>query len=140
MGRDLKAIFSTTENTSIPILGPLLDQLPQSKIKYHPVVELTLDLNMDIPSDEGYRLKVSSKGVRIWAKSDAGLFYACQTLEQLLEDSRDLNERIPAMEILDYPVIAYRSIQIDVKNHLDRTEYYYRMIDKLAKYKINGII
>ena len=40
-------------------------------------------------SPEGYVLQVSEKGVFITSSGQAGLFYGCQTLEQLMEDSRD---------------------------------------------------
>lgn len=40
----------------------------------------------------------------------------------------------------DYPEISYRAVHFDTKHHLDRTEYYYRTIDKLARYKVNAII
>ena len=44
------------------------------------------------------------------------------------------------MKITDWPSIPYRSIHLDNKNHLDKAAYYYSLIDKLANYKINGII
>lgn len=46
----------------------------------------------------------------------------------------------PRMKITDWPAIAYRSVHWDNKNHLDRVEYYYDLIDRLARYKINGVI
>ena len=57
-----------------------------------------------------------------------------------MEDSRQFSLEIPAMKITDYPAIAYRAVHLDTKHHLDRTEYYYRMIDKLARYKVNAVI
>lgn len=74
------------------------------------------------------------------ARTEAGLFYGCQTLEQLLEDSRDFGREIPQMKITDYPAIAYRAVHLDTKHHLDRMEYYYRMVDRLARYKVNAVI
>lgn len=76
----------------------------------------------------------------IRSRGQAGLFYGCQTLEQLMEDSRDHHIRIPCLRITDYPEIAYRAVHFDTKHHLDRTEYYYRTLDKLARYKVNAVI
>lgn len=125
--------------TSIPILGTQLSNLPQSK---RPGKGLTLKLSTTYVPDspEGYVLTVDNSGVLITARTEAGLFYGCQTLEQLLEDSRDFRKEIPAMKITDYPAVAYRAIHLDTKHHLDRMEYYYRMVDKLAYYKVNAII
>ena len=52
---------------------------------------------------------MNDKGVTVTARTEAGLFYGCQTLEQLLEDSRDFDPEIPQMKITDYPAIAYRA-------------------------------
>ncbi len=57
-----------------------------------------------------------------------------------MEDSRDLRIPIPCLRMTDYPEISYRAVHFDTKHHLDRTEYYYRTIDKLARYKVNAII
>ena len=124
----------------IPVLGNMLDALPRYAVKGVKGVTLSMT-EKDVPvSPEGYVLEVSSKGIAIRARSQAGLFYGCQTLEQLMEDSRQFSLEVPAMKITDYPAIAYRAVHLDTKHHLDRTEYYYRMIDKLARYKVNAVI
>jgi hypothetical protein len=133
------SFLSVTADTPIPVLSPLLDRLPQAAMKGKGVA-LTLS-DVGVPdSPEGYLLTVTAKGVAITARTKAGLFYGCQTLEQLMEDSRDFNKAIPAMRITDYPSLAYRAVHFDSKHHLSRMEYYYRVIDKLARYKVNAVI
>lgn len=135
---ELTHILSDDDMT-IPPLGAMLDILPRAP-RTGKAVRLCLT-DQNVPSsDEGYTLEVNKQGVRISARTMAGIFYGCQTLEQLMEDSRDFNTPIPAMQITDYPSISYRAVHFDVKHHLDRAEYYYREIDKLARYKINAII
>ena len=108
----------------IPVLGNMLDALPRYAVKGVKGVTLSMT-EKDVPvSPEGYVLEVSSKGIAIRARSQAGLFYGCQTLEQLMEDSRQFSLEVPAMKITDYPAIAYRAVHLDTKHHLDRTEYY----------------
>lgn len=138
MGNELAYIFASS-NASIPVLGTIANSLPQHKGTAKGI-ELRLTSTNVPESHEGYVMEVSNKGVIIWAKDEAGLFYACQTLEQLLEDSRDFNKPIPALKITDYPSLDYRAVHFDNKHHLDRMEYYYREIDKLARYKINAVI
>ncbi len=126
-------------DTSVPILGPLLDCLPHCE-RAGVQVQLSIS-DQNLPdSPEGYELLVESERVLIRARTEAGLFYGCQTLEQLLEDSRDFGKEIPPMKIVDYPAVPYRAIHWDTKHHLDRIEYYYRMVDRLARYKINAVI
>ncbi len=91
--------------------------------------------------DKTFQLLPQPQSIELTSgKTMTGIFYGCQTLEQLMEDSRDFNILIPAMLIIDYPAISYRAVHFDVKHHLDRMEYYYQEIDKLARYKINAVI
>lgn len=135
---ELKFI-TTRHDIAIPVLGQILGGLPQQSQKGKGVV-LTLTDKHVPDSPEGYTLAINANGVEIASRNMAGLFYGCQTLEQLLEDSRDFGKEIPALKITDFPAVSYRAIHIDTKHHLDRMEYYYRCIDKLARYKINGVI
>lgn len=123
----------------VPALGEMLDRLPRSPRAGKPIrLQLT---DKDTPaSSEGYILKIDDNGVQISSKAVTGLFYGCQTLEQLMEDARDFKALIPSMKITDYPAISYRAVHFDSKHHLNRMEYYYREIDKLARYKINAVI
>lgn len=135
---DLSYVVSSGE-APIPVLGAITDGLPQSE-RAGKGVHFRLSQTNVPDSPEGYVLEITNKGVTITSRSEAGLFYGCQTLEQLLEDSRDFKKEIPPMKITDYPAIAYRAIHLDTKHHLDRMDYYYRMVDKLARYKVNAII
>lgn len=130
---------SATSGTPVPVLGPLADVLPRNRRSGKGLYLQLSDQHVP-DSPEGYVLEVNDKGVTVTARTEAGLFYGCQTLEQLLEDSRDFGREIPRMKITDYPAIAYRAVHLDTKHHLDRMDYYYRMIDRLARYKVNAII
>ena len=138
MYTDLKFVLAAP-GTPVPVLGVLTDGLPRAG---RTGKGLFLQLSgQNVPdSPEGYVLEVNDKGVTVTARTEAGLFYGCQTLEQLLEDSRDFGREIPRMKITDYPAIAYRAVHLDTKHHLDRMDYYYRMVDRLARYKVNAVI
>lgn len=129
----------TEGETGFPVMGQLVDNLPRCKRAGKGIV-LTLS-EQDVPdSPEGYVLEITSKGVQITSRDKAGLFYGCQTLEQLMEDSRDFSRPIPAQRITDFPTLSYRAVHLDTKHHLDRMDYYYKMMDKLARYKVNAVI
>ena len=118
MHTDLKFV-SAVPGTPVPVLGMLTDVLPRAE-RAGKGVYLQLS-GQNVPdSPEGYVLVVNDKGVTVTARTEAGLFYGCQTLEQLLEDSRDFGQEIPQMKITDYPSIAYRAVHLDTKHHLDR--------------------
>lgn len=128
-----------SDSADMHVLGSLLDALPRAKAKGVGIM-LTLT-DKDVPqSEEGYVLTLNSRGAHISSRGEAGLFYGCQTLQQLMEDSRDTGKAIPAVRITDWPQIKYRAVHLDTKHHRDALSYYYAMIDKLARYKVNAII
>ena len=61
---------------------------------------------------EGYRLKVTRRGIDLTALDSAGLFYGRQTLCQLATA-----QGIPCVEIIDNPRFGYRGIHLDVSRH-----------------------
>ena len=124
-----------------PVMGDILGLLPQSGTGRTGILSLKLDSAGKTPElEDGYILTISGGNAEIISRGEAGLFYGCQTLEQLLEDARDFNTSVPACKITDSPALSYRAVHIDVKHHLDHMNIYYECIDRLARYKINAII
>ena len=124
-----------------PVMDEILSLLPEEKNTGTGNLVLTLDPALaSVHGPEGYILTISAGSAEVKATGEAGIFYGCQTLTQLLEDARDHDIAIPSCIITDYPAIAYRSVHFDVKHHLDHLDYYYESIDRLARYKINAVI
>ncbi|MDH5704700.1 MAG: beta-N-acetylhexosaminidase [Candidatus Aminicenantes bacterium] len=124
-----------------PVMGPILSLLPLTDQSERGTLTLKLSAARKLPeSEEGYILLVKNGQIEIESRGEAGLFYGCQTLEQLLEDSRDSGMAVLACTMTDYPALSYRAVHIDVKHHLDTMKYYYDSIDRLARYKINAVI
>ncbi|MFF5178086.1 beta-N-acetylhexosaminidase [Micromonospora sp. NPDC000316] len=94
---------------------------------------------------EGYRLDVTSTEVRIAAETAAGLFHGVQTLRQLLpaavESPTPVAARwaLPGGSIVDRPRFAYRGAMLDVARHFFAVEDVLRVIDHLARYKLNHL-
>ncbi|GMQ27038.1 hypothetical protein Aoki45_37210 [Algoriphagus sp. oki45] len=97
----------------------------------------TLDSGL---KEEGYLLEITAKEILIEAPSDAGLWYGLMTLGQLIEDARDQNADLPLVKIKDEPALDYRAVHLDVKHHLEKKEYYFELMDRLAAQKINAVI
>jgi hexosaminidase len=124
-----------------PVMGKNLSQLTIGKSTGKGTLALILDKTLTaLPSEEAYILTVTKDRVEIISTGEAGLFYGCQSLEQLLEDAYDYKMSVPACKITDYPVLSYRAVHFDVKHHLDHMNYYYESIDRLARYKINAVV
>ena len=91
-----------------------------------------LDASSPNLSREGYGLEVRSDGIRITAADSAGLFYARQTLLQLLTA-----KGIPCVKITDNPRFGYRGIHLDVSRHFFAKEEVFKILDEMARYKLN---
>lgn len=89
---------------------------------------------------EAYTLEITEELVEIKAATKVGLWYGLITLGQLVQDALDQNAALPLISIKDEPALNYRAIQLDVKHHLEKKDYYYELMDRLAELKINGII
>ena len=93
---------------------------------------------------EGYTLKVGPSGIYISAATDQGIFYAFQTLRQImrmdaLPDTKGERRTwmVPAVDINDYPQYAYRGLHLDVCRHFMPVDFVKKYIDLLAYYKMN---
>ncbi|MDQ3996753.1 MAG: beta-N-acetylhexosaminidase [Gemmatimonadota bacterium] len=94
---------------------------------------------------EGYRLDVRPDGVVAQAAEPAGLFYAIQTIRQLLPPEifrssqvAGLTWSMPAVTIEDVPRFGWRGAHLDVARHFMPKEFVKKYIDLLALHKMNS--
>ncbi|MEU7948744.1 family 20 glycosylhydrolase [Micromonospora taraxaci] len=108
-------------------------------------IALVLDETTADLGAEGYRLDVTTNGVRVTAVTAAGLFHGVQTLRQLLpatiESPTPVTERwtLPGGTITDVPRFPYRGAMLDVARHFFAVEDVLRVVDHLARYKLNHL-
>lgn len=100
----------------------------------------TLQILVENPNDAkngSYELNVSTTQIQINAKSNLGLFYAFQTLQQLLPVAKKEELKILSLEIKDEPKYTWRGMHLDVCRHFFPKEFIKKYIDYLAMYKMN---
>ncbi len=85
---------------------------------------------------EGYSLNISPEEIRIQGDA-SGIFYALQTIKQLLPLTKQNKINIPCYKITDYPRYAWRGMHLDVSRHFFPTAFIKKYIDFLALYKMN---
>ncbi|MGZ3810473.1 MAG: family 20 glycosylhydrolase [Mucilaginibacter sp.] len=105
---------------------------------------IMLKYDASINSAEGYRLNITPQQVTLSAKTPAGMFMAAQTIRQLLPayvEGASLNRvkslSLPAVDIKDEPVYAWRGMHLDVSRHFFSIAYLKKFIDVMALYKMN---
>jgi hexosaminidase len=88
-------------------------------------------------SREAYGLKIAASGGEIRANTSAGLFYAAETLCQLVE-GQGSEALLPEVTIHDWPSLAYRGTMVDMSHGPLPTEAEVkRQIDLLARWRDN---
>ncbi len=97
-----------------------------------------------IANPEGYSLHVNPSEIIVTASHEQGVFYAFQTLRQIMrmdafQDAKKERREwsVPAVEISDQPQFTYRGLHLDVCRHFMPVDFVKKYIDLLAYYKMN---
>ncbi|MEN8224778.1 MAG: family 20 glycosylhydrolase [Bacteroidota bacterium] len=96
-------------------------------------------------SEEYYELKVQGgRSVVLQANKPEGLFYGIQTMLQILPPEvmsktavEDIELRMPAVNVFDYPRFEWRGMHLDVGRHFFPKEFIKKYLDLMAMYKMN---
>lgn len=100
-------------------------------------VAATLRLDTTILKPQAYRLTISPTAIDLAASDPAGLFYAAQTLAQLL---RQFPHALPALTIEDHPDFPTRGVMLDIsRDKVPTMETLFALVDELAALKINQL-
>ncbi len=96
-------------------------------------IVLARDAALAEAGEEGYRIESRPTGVRATARTAAGLYYAVQTLRQLVRDGG-----IPCATIVDRPALRWRGLQDDVsRGPVPTVAALERRIALAAEHKLN---
>lgn len=108
-------------------------------------INITKKINEDL-ENEAYVLDISANGVMVEASSDAGFFYATQTLNQLQkhnsskEQGRNTKKnKFPTLHIEDSPRFKYRALMLDVSRYFIPKNEILRITDCMAMLKLNKL-
>lgn len=94
-----------------------------------------LSITVTGTAGEGYTLTVEETAVSITAQSDAGAFYAIQTLRQLFT-----HEAVPCVHIEDAPDFSHRGFYHDItRGRISKVETLLQLVEDMAYYKLNSL-
>ena len=95
-----------------------------------------VSVNLTGAVGEGYTLDVAEDAISITADSNAGAFYAIQTLRQLFT-----HEQIPCLHIEDAPDFPCRGFYHDItRGRISKLETILQLVEDMAYYKLNSEI
>lgn len=104
------------------------------------IIELS---QLDSLVNEAYLLDISKDKIVVKASSEAGYFYAFQTILQLapvLEDNvRPEELKLNQLSIADSPRFEWRGAMLDISRHFFGPESIKQLIDQMAAHKMNRL-
>lgn len=93
-----------------------------------------------------YTLDITKDYIKIIASDPSGIFYAAQTLLQLLPHHIESNRRvqdivwqIPSVLIQDSPAFQYRGLMLDLSRHFFSLDFIKKIVDLMAMQKMNNL-
>lgn len=115
-------------------------QLNERATKSAPALSLSIGEIPGQTSPEAYEMRIDVKaGISIKGLSAAGVMYGLQSLRDLLplkpDGTRQLS--LAALFVSDAPRFAYRGFQLDVARNFQAKETVFRLLDLMARYKLN---
>lgn len=126
---------------SYQFLKTFLEQGTQRKWETNYATENVINIEYDdtIKHPEGYSLNIDNHQILIKASTDAGAFYAVQSLIQLMpvHFSNPTEIHLPAVTIKDEPRFKYRGMHLDVSRHMFDVDFIKKYINAMASLKMN---
>jgi hexosaminidase len=120
-------------------LGPAALRLKKTAKKN----AIILKYDPSIAAHEAYSLVITPNLIKLSAKEPAGMFYAMETLQQLLPGNLKRDKyralSIPAVSIQDRSAFPWRGMELDVSRHFFPIEYLEKFVDMMALYKLNKL-
>jgi hexosaminidase len=102
------------------------------RLAQHPDPTFTAEMR-----PEGYTIASTPTTLTLTGATAAGLFYAAQTVKQLIELSSN-GPVLHAADIHDWPAMKYRGLHDDLsRGPVDTLDFQKRLIRTLAAYKVN---
>ena len=94
--------------------------------------------------DEEYNITIDQKHILIETKGARGLFYAFQTILQMLpaqiyaaSQTDEISFSLPCVTINDKPASKWRGFMLDVSRHFFPKEFILKTLDYMAMHKLN---
>lgn len=95
--------------------------------------------------NEAYKLEVTDDRITLAASGNAGMYYAVQTLLQLMpptvyggrNEGRSDIINIPGIKISDYPRFGYRGAHLDISRTFSDKQTVLKYIDWMSRHKLN---
>jgi len=102
-------------------------------------IALVVSATAPVADTEGYTLDVDANGIRIVARTEAGLYYGAMTAAQLLSAGAAHNSsvRLAGVHIVDFPRFKWRGLMLDPARHFLPLADVETIIEQMGQHKLN---
>jgi hexosaminidase len=129
--------FSPKELKTAQIFESAINKNVTSKKSAIEVLFITQNPSSSLKK-EAYKINISTKKITVTG-SEEGLFYAVQSLLQMLPNKPSIKEiKLPCVTIEDAPRYAYRGLHLDVCRHFFTVDVIKDFIAQMSSYKLNN--
>lgn len=104
-----------------------------SEGKERKLIRFVLNPAMNLEKD-AYLLEVTPREVTLTASAEPGLFYAKETLIQMMRYGKGI---LPVCHIQDQPRLQWRGLMLDESRHFFGKEKVFQLLDQMAALKMN---
>ena len=130
----LQQLLKNTNTQSFPMEG-------EDCLGFSLKIDKTLKESL---GDEGYKLNITENKVSLLAATEAGLFYAIQSLRQMFPAEIETEKisgkiKLKQVAITDVPKYEWRGTMIDISRSFFGPEYIKKHLDRMAFYKLNRL-
>ena len=126
-------VFAQGPENVIPVPSDIV--MAEGTYSYEGEPQVIISYVIDGVAPEGYELIVTPSGVEIKSATEAGAFYALQTLKQMTCEGSQ--KQIQCCKITDAPRFPYRGLHVDVSRHFRSIDFLKKQIDAMAMFKMN---
>lgn len=98
--------------------------------------DISINKDLNLVTNE-YKIDITKSKISIDVNSASALFYALQTIRQLITLKGDGSYAIPVCNIADSPAFRWRAFMLDESRHFKGMAIVKKMLDEMALLKMN---
>ncbi len=137
--RSLKIFPGEFGNEVALFLAGLTVEIRASMVDSEALTQIKIKIDREL-AQEAYQLRILCEEITIRAHNETGVFYALQTLRQLIMSGYQVGStqiEIQAVNIMDAPRFAWRGFMLDEARHFQGMQTVKDLLDWMAYFKMN---
>ena len=103
------------------------------------VIRLKVDPKLNNAKAESYTLEIDDEVITIVGSDNAGVFYAMQSLLNLIPANSQGSASLPQLELEDSPRYGWRGMHYDNGRNYHGKEAMFKLVEQMARYKMNKL-